>query len=97
MRVTICRVLIIAALVLQSIYIFTPRSASQPFTPRMLQTVESHKNSPPQVQDTALAEAMRQYGIERNRRTLLLIVLVLGIDMAVVYCFWNYGSKKAVD
>jgi len=94
MKKTLPRLLIAAAVALQLVWLVTPRTGSHPVSPRVRQAIESHESSPKSERDAAISEAMAQDAAVADRWAIAVFALVGGIDIALIYFFWNHGTRK---
>jgi|ERR1043165_5931733 hypothetical protein len=94
MKRIVPRLLIVAVVVLQLIWIVAPRGGSSSPSPRFLQAMEAHASSPKSKRDAAIAEAKAQDDAEARRWVFAPFAMVIGIDIALIYFFWNFGTRK---
>jgi hypothetical protein len=88
------RLLIAAVIILQLVWFVIPSIGSHPVSPRVRQAIESHQSSPKSEQDAALAEAFAQDSADGSREAIEILALVGVVDIALIYFFWNYGTRK---
>ena len=72
MKRTVARVLIVAVLVSQMVWIVMPRRGGQP-SPRLLQALRATQLSPKSEQDAAIAKEEAEDGVEEGRRAVVLL------------------------
>ena len=94
MKKILLRLLIVGAMALQLVWIAMPRSGSYPVSPRVRQAIESHESSPKAEQDAAIAEAGRLDVADGSRKAVLFFTLIGVANIALIYFFWNYGTRK---
>ena len=88
------RLLIAVVVILSLMWIAMPRIGSYPLSPRVWQAIETHRSSPTNELNAAIAEAMDQDATEKDRWALAIFALVVGFDIMLIYFFWNYGTRK---
>jgi hypothetical protein len=94
-RTTFPRLLIVLFLLYQFFYwALFPRISSGHPGPHRSQALIATEHSPQSVQEAAFAEASRLDGIDNERKRLAEHALVVGMDIAIIYFFWNYGIRK---
>ena len=96
MKQILPRLLIVAAVALQLVWIGMPRSGSHPVSPRVRQAISSHESSPKAVQDAAIADAERLDAADESREAILFLLGLAGVNIVLIYSFWNYGAPKAI-
>lgn len=47
------------------------------------------------MRDAALAGVHRQDDADEDRKTIVILAIIVGCDVSLIYYFWNYGTKKA--
>jgi len=93
MSKTIPRLLIVGFVAAQLVWMLMPHFGSR-VSPRMMQALTTHQSSSKSEQDAAISEAERQDTADASRKAIVIIVLVASVDIALVYLFWNYGTRK---
>ena len=94
-KATLPRLLIFAFLFFQVVYfLVVPRIGGEE-SARVSQAIEMTQSSPKSEQDAAIAEALRLDGIDTERRRFAGHALVVGMDIAIIYFFWNCGTRKS--
>ena len=96
MRKMLPRLLIAAIVVLQLVWVVIPRTGSHPVSARVRQAIVSHESSPKAELDAAVAEAEAQDAAVAGRWAAAGFALVAGADIALIYFFWNYGTRKTM-
>jgi hypothetical protein len=94
MKNLLSRLLITAAIVLQLGWLAWPHLGPYP-SHRLQQAIESTASSPKSVQDAAIHEALRLDSDDRSRNAALILMLAAGVDIALIYFFWNHGKRKS--
>jgi len=94
MRKMLPRLLIAAIVILQLVWVVIPRTGSHPVSARVRQAFVSHESGPKSELDAAVAKAEAQDAAVAGRWAVSALVLVAGIDIALIYFFWNYGTRK---
>lgn len=89
------RLLIAAVVILQLVWIAIPRIGSYPVSPRVRQAIMTHLSCPKSERDAAVSAAMDQDATVRCRWDIVIFALVVGFDIALIYFFWNYGTRKS--
>jgi len=93
MKKMLPRLLIIAAILSQLVWFAWPRFGHIP-SPRLRHALESTMSSPKSVQDAAIAEAEQLDSADASREAFLILVALAGANVALIYFFWNYGTRK---
>jgi hypothetical protein len=93
MKKMLPRLLIIAAILSQLVWFAWPRFGDMP-SPRLRHALESTMSSPKPVQDAAIAEAQRLDAADGSREAVLILGLIGVANIALIYFFWNYGTRK---
>jgi hypothetical protein len=88
------RLLIVAVVVLQLIWITKPRIGSSRLGPRARQAMEAYSASPTPERSEAIFKAMAQDGTTAGPWMFAPFVLIIAFDIALIYFFWNYGTRK---
>jgi hypothetical protein len=96
MKKALPRLLIIAIVILQLAWLVIPRTGSQPVSARVRQAFVSHESGPKSELDAAVAKAEAQDAAVAGRWAIAVFALVAGIDIALIYFFWNYGTRKTM-
>jgi hypothetical protein len=96
MKKTLPRFLIGAVVMLQLVWFVSPRSGSHPVSARVRQAFQLHEAGPKSELDAALAKAEAQDAVEAGRWAVAVLALVVGIDIALIYFFWNYDTRKTL-
>ena len=81
---------------LQLVWLVIPRTGSHPVSARVRQAFVSHESGSKSELDAAVAEAEAQEAAEADRWAIAVFALVAGIDIALIYFFWNYGTRKTM-
>jgi hypothetical protein len=96
MNTKIIRRLIVAAMVLQFLWfvIIPAGNRLSPRSPEMAQGLRAFETNRSAVTEAAMWKQMRRDDLRDSHRKEVLFSLMLLADVAVIYLFWNYGTKK---
>jgi hypothetical protein len=96
MSTRIIRRLIVAAMVLQFLWLFIMPAGNRlaPRSPEMAQALRAFETNRSAAIEAAMWEQVRRDDLRDSRRQEVLFGLMLLADAVVIYFFWNYGAKK---
>jgi|SRR5438477_5653404 len=96
MRPEIIRCLIVAAIVLQFLWFMILPAGNRlaPKSPEMAQALRAFETNRSAATEASMWEQVRRDDLRDSRRQGVLFSLMLLTDAAVIYLFWNYGTKK---
>ena len=97
MNTRIIRRLIVATMVLQLLWfvIIPARNRLAPRSPEMAQALRAFETNRSAATEAAMWEQVRRDDLRDSRRKDILFSLMLLADVAVIYLFWNYRTKKS--
>jgi hypothetical protein len=87
---------IVATVVLQFLWFFIlpPGNHLAPRSPEMAQALRAYETNRSATTERAMWEQVRRDDLRDSRRKEVLFSLMLLADVAVIYLFWNCGTKK---
>jgi hypothetical protein len=96
MSTRIIRRLIVAAMVLQFLWLFIMPAGNRlaPRSPEMAQALRAFETNRSAATEAAMWEQVRRDDLRDSHRKKVLFGLMLLADAVVIYFFWNYGAKK---
>ena len=96
MRPEVIRCLIVAAIVLQFLWFMILPAGNRlaPKSPEMAQALRAFETNRSAATEAAMWEQVPRDELRESRRKGVLFSLMLLTDVAVIYLFWNYGTKK---
>jgi hypothetical protein len=68
-------------------------------SPRILKALAATQSSPESERDAAIVEAEREDTADADRKlhkAIAILALIAGVDIALIYFFWNYGTRKTM-
>ena len=92
---TLPRVAIFVVLIAELLWVVLPRSGSHPLSPPVLKAAIAYAQNPTPATQAAFDLELQQEGGHAGIWFCAAIVLMLVVDAAGVYFFWNYGVRKA--
>lgn len=95
-RRAIARWLISGFILLQVVvWIVVPNVCSGRASPRMRQAIKAHQSGPVAELHAAMAAAGELDFAEARRWTLAKTTFFIGLDITLIYLFWNDGTRKS--
>ena len=95
MKRVFIRVVIVVAIVFEMLWALGPRNGLMPRSPATVQAINAYQASPSEATKATMLEQMRRDSSRNAQHDLVLLVLMLLVDFAVIYFFWNYGNKRS--
>lgn len=92
-RMSLPRVAIIAVLVTQLMWFFLPRSGSHPLSPKAREAAIVYARNPTPATKMALDTMLLQEDRNVSLWVWPTMALLLVVDAAGIYYFWNYGDR----
>jgi len=96
MNLKIIRRLIVAAIVLQSLWLVYGPAGNRlaPRSPEMVQALRAFETNRSAATEAAMWDQVRRDDLREWHRKLVVFGLMLLADAVVIYFYWNYGNNK---
>jgi hypothetical protein len=89
------RTAIIVATVFELYWGVAPRNLAFPHSPEAVQAIRAYQASPSAETKATMLEQLHRNVLHNEHRLQALSGLMLLVDVAAIYFFWNYGIKKS--
>jgi hypothetical protein len=88
------RVAIVVAIIFEMHWALELRNGLMPRSPATVQAIKVYQASPSEATKATMLEQMHRDSSRNARHDQVLLVIMLLVDFAAIYFFWNYGVKK---